>query len=99
MKQIKVAGQTIKILFKDDMESLGEYHGARREIWLKAVLREKDSDKLKSVLLHELMHAVFEITGLSWSAFKSDEELEEGIVRGLEHALYPILKDIVEFNE
>lgn len=63
----------------------GETHGHERKIYLKAGLSDEERE---STLLHEVIHAVFHITG--WTDKLESEE--EGLVMALEHGLAPLFK-------
>ena len=84
-KKIKVLGQTIKIVVKD-MEDLGEFDRSKLTISLS---RSQTPDEMASSLLHEILHAVFFISGHS---FIIEDNHEEALVRVLETGLYEHIK-------
>lgn len=51
---------------------------------------------IRSTLLHEVMHAVLDITGHSHRFRENDEE---AIVYALENGIYPLLKKITEYTK
>jgi len=63
-KQITVAGQKIKIVRGELDDCYGTYDHDRRKITLDHKLSNGD---ILGTLRHELMHAAFDISGLSFS--------------------------------
>ena len=78
---------------KDDM---GETIGNERQIKIRAKLT---GEKLKATLLHEVIHAILHVSGMTEILTKYDEDgkLEEGLVVALEHGLTPIV-DLTDGN-
>lgn len=86
-RSVTVCGHKLKVkvvpyLEDDSQELLGAFNGETKTIYL---LRGCD---WKSVLLHEICHAVLYFTGATEGLTYSKEE---GIVLALEHNLGPLL--------
>lgn len=94
MESIMVLGRRIEIHYVDDEalapEELGDF---RLHLGVIRVRRSLPPDKLASVLLHEILHAVLGVAG--WSASLTDD-VEEGIVSALEHGLIDHIDIYVE---
>lgn len=87
-KKVIVLGTEFKVEYIDDLPcgQYGECQGWERKIKLSSKMSKKDMD---ASLMHEIIHAIFHVTG--WSEKLGSEE-EEGIVRALEHGLGPLYK-------
>lgn len=91
-KKISILGQTFKIETVENMkdtdgsELLGLMTGHQRSIKLSSNLTDANRDE---VLLHEIIHAVLYISGVS-NLLK--DNIEESIVVALEHGLNGIYK-------
>lgn len=88
---VTICGTPIKIHYKSDMENNdGEFLPEENEIRI-CTEAKRDADQ---VLLHELIHAIFEHTGYSAQldqASGGNMALEEGIVSSLEQHLYKLV--------
>lgn len=74
---------TIKIV---DQEEWGNFHGDAKEITIstRAVLE----GVFLPTLLHELLHAAFFVSGITWAL---DSNMEEAVVRCLENIYFPAI--------
>jgi hypothetical protein len=88
-----VLGKRIKLEYIDDVQAAedgisGDFRSDPLKIRIKSGLSEKEQ---KATLLHEIVHAIFFITGHS---FELQDNTEEALVRAIEHGL----ADIVELK-
>ena len=85
--EIPVLGHTFTIEESTTLSEgvYGETLGHERKIHIRAGLSDEDRH---STIIHEIIHAVFHITG--WTD-KLDAE-EEGLVMALEHGLSPLVQ-------
>jgi len=86
IKTVKILGKKIKIEVSKGMDDHGDFNSAKHLIRLNG--RDSKSEREKT-LFHELIHASLFIGGINELL---TEELEEAIVRNIEHGIFPILK-------
>jgi hypothetical protein len=88
-KFVKVSGHKVDIVFTDreKLKADGLLYYRDNSIH---IAKEQCQSQQASALLHEVLHAVFYISGLS-SEFRS--QTEEKIVRALEPFLFQLLRD------
>ena len=82
-KQIQVGGLRVKINIVENLEEYGNFSLDDLTI----TLRNGDIKVMLDTLRHELMHAAFAIGGIGHC--KPFEEVEEGVVRCLDHIFFP----------
>ena len=80
-ESIVILGKTVEIKIKKMDENLGEFCSEKMRITIDP---KQSNDEAAKTLLHEITHCILHITGLH---FLLTEDLEEAIVRALEHAL------------
>lgn len=85
-RQVSVGGFTIKVARRDltDIDCYGQYDEKAHRIVICSTLSDKDAFE---TFTHELVHAVFDISGVS-HGFPG--EFEEIIVRCLDNLFFPI---------
>lgn len=93
---VSVGYQEIKILAVDFLDGTGVYLGDSSEIRIK-----DGAEPIERVntMLHELLHAVFNVYGLR-AAIKNDEDTEEHLVNALGNGLTEIFlrnKDLLKW--
>ena len=87
-KYVDVLGERIKIR----VEPLDDNHGQfDREKMIITIDEDQTLDEIYSAYLHEVLHAAFWISGLS---FLLGDKLEEAIVRMLERVLIKVITKI-----
>ena len=83
-KSVIVGGQRIRIDVSTSIEDWGQYNHDTKVITISHRALEKAS-LLRSTLRHELMHAAFSISGVSYcKGFQ-----EEAVVRCMEEVFFP----------
>lgn len=82
-KQVTIGGRVITVVV-EDIEDWGQYRPDDRVIALSRKAVSKSSS-LRETLRHEMLHAAFDISGVSY--LKSFEE--EAIVRCVDHIFHP----------
>jgi hypothetical protein len=82
-KQIQVGGLRVKINIIENLEDFGNF--SLDDLTIN--LRKGDIKVMLDTLRHELMHAAFAIGGIGHC--KPFEEVEEGVVRCLDHLFFP----------
>lgn len=61
------------------------------------MLNKKDTlANKRATLFHELCHAALHVGGVS---FVLTDEVEEAVVRAIEHGVYPLIEQIVNYKE
>ena len=79
-----MAGHSIKVVVQDlDGGPYGSWHCEKKLITLDSGLRGKD---LVETLRHELLHACFDLSGLSFA--KGFDQLDESVIRALESLFF-----------
>jgi hypothetical protein len=82
-KSIQVGGLRVKINIIENLEDFGNF--SLDDLTIN--LRKGDIKVMTDTLRHELMHAAFAIGGIAHC--KPFEEVEEGVVRCLDHIFFP----------
>ena len=82
-KYIQIGGLRVKIVIVENLEEYGNFSLDDLTI----TLRNGDIKVMLDTLRHELMHAAFAIGGIGHC--KPFEEVEEGVVRCLDHLFFP----------
>jgi hypothetical protein len=82
-KHIQVGGLRVKINIVENLEEYGNFSLDDLTI----TLRNGDIKVMLDTLRHELMHAAFAIGGIAHC--KPFDEVEEGVVRCLDHIFFP----------
>lgn len=82
-KHIHVGGLRVKIVIAENIEEFGSFSLDDLQI----TLRKGDIKVMLDTLRHEMMHAAFAIGGIGHC--KPFEEVEEGVVRCLDHLFFP----------
>jgi len=82
-KHIQVGGLRVKINIVENLEEYGNFSLDDLTI----TLRNGDTKVMLDTLRHEMMHAAFAIGGIGHC--KPFEEVEEGVVRCLDHIFFP----------
>lgn len=83
-KHISIGGLRVKIVVVDNLEEYGNF--SLDDLTIN--LRKSDIKEMEATLRHELMHAAFAIGGIGHC--KPFEEVEEGVVRCLDHLFFPV---------
>lgn len=83
-KQVTIGGRVISVRVDPELEDWGQYRADDREIVMSRKAVSKASS-LRETLRHEMLHACFDIAGISY--LKSFEE--ETIVRCVDHIFHP----------
>ena len=79
-----MAGHSIKVVVQDlDGDPYGSWHCEKKLITLDSGLRGKD---LVETLRHELLHACFDLSGLSFA--KGFDQLDVSVLRALESLFF-----------
>lgn len=87
-KSIQVGGLRVKIAIVENIEEYGNF--SLDDLTIR--IRKGDIKVMKDTLRHELMHAAFSIGGIAHCA--PFEEVEEGVVRCLDHIFFPAWQKI-----
>ncbi len=87
-KHIQVGGLRVKINIIENLEDFGNF--SLDDLTIN--LRKGDIKVMLDTLRHELMHAAFAIGGIAHC--KPFEEVEEGVVRCLDHLFFPAWKKL-----
>jgi len=82
-KSIQLGGLKVKIIIAENIEEYGNFSLDDLTI----TLRNGDTKVMLDTLRHEMMHAAFAIGGIGHC--KPFEEVEEGVVRCLDHLFFP----------
>ena len=83
-KTVRMAGHTLKVVVRDlDGDPYGQWSCDKKTITLDSSLRGKD---LVETLRHELLHACFDLSGLSFA--RGFDHLDESIIRALESLFF-----------
>lgn len=82
-KSIQIGGLRVKIVIAENIEEFGSFSLDDLQI----TLRKGDIKVMLDTLRHEMMHAAFAIGGIGHC--KPFEEVEEGVVRCLDHLFFP----------
>ena len=82
-KSIQIGGLKVKIIIAENIEEYGNFSLDDLTI----TLRNGDTKVMLDTLRHEMMHAAFAIGGIGHC--KPFEEVEEGVVRCLDHLFFP----------
>jgi len=82
-KSISIGGLKVKIVISENIEEYGNFSLDDLTI----TLRNGDNKVMLDTLRHEMMHAAFAIGGIGHC--KPFEEVEEGVVRCLDHLFFP----------
>ena len=85
---MKILGHEIPVVRKELKDTWGLMEEIGCGEYQITVRKSATPDESKKILLHETMHAILAISGISSTL---SEEMEELIVTSLEHGLYPIL--------
>lgn len=91
-KKLKIGAFTIPVKFEEELELDG---AACNGIWCSRELEIKLDPALSeqhraATLLHEILHAIFWTSGLTWAL---EETCEETVVTALSYGLYQVIKD------
>ncbi len=89
LKSVTIAGQLVKIKRIELEESYGQYVHDRRTIYLNAHLPEKE---ILSTLRHEMLHASFHISGISFC----ENFEEEACIRCIDEVFFPAYERILK---
>jgi hypothetical protein len=82
-KHIQIGGLRVKIAIVENLEDFGSFSLDDLTI----SLRKGHIKEMTDTLRHEMMHAAFAIGGIAHC--KPFEEVEEGVVRCLDHLFFP----------
>lgn len=88
-KQVTIGGQKIKIAWGELDDCYGTYDHERRKITLDKKL---SNGEVLSTLRHELMHASFDVSGLSFC----ESWEEEAVVRCMEQVFFPAYERVIK---
>lgn len=99
-KQLHLLGVALDVTWDtasmpaDSKEDYGESLPEDRRVHIN-LPRHKTSEAAERTLFHELMHCVLALTGQDQHL---DEKTEEGVIRALEHGMYPAICELVELG-
>ena len=82
-KHIQIGGLRVKITIVENLEDFGSFSLDDLTI----ALRKGNTKDMVDTLRHEMMHAAFAIGSIGHC--KPFEEVEEGVVRCLDHLFFP----------
>ena len=82
-KSINIGGLKVKLTIVENLEDFGSFSLDDLTI----ALRKWNTKDMVDTLRHEMMHAAFAIGGIGHC--KPFEEVEEGVVRCLDHLFFP----------
>jgi hypothetical protein len=82
-KSINIGGLRVKITIVENLEDFGSFSLDDLTI----AIRKGNTKDMVDTLRHEMMHAAFAIGGIGHC--KPFEEVEEGVVRCLDHLFFP----------
>lgn len=82
-KNISIGGLRVKITIVENLEDFGSFSLDDLTI----AIRKGHTKDMVDTLRHEMMHAAFAIGGIGHC--KPFEEVEEGVVRCLDHLFFP----------
>ena len=89
-KSIQIGGLKVKIVIAENIEEYGNFSLDDLTI----TLRNGDIKVMLDTLRHEMMHAAFAIGGIGHC--KPFEEVEEGVVRCLDHLFFPSWNRLIQ---
>jgi len=92
-KHIHIGGLRVKIVIVENLEDFGSFSLDDLTI----SLRKGDIKEMTDTLRHEMMHAAFAIGGIAHC--KPFEEVEEGVVRCLDHLFFPAWKKLQQTKQ
>lgn len=84
-KTLRILGQKVRVTYHLELPD-GDLGGFDEQTMTISVVED---DNWKSHLLHELLHAVIFVSGISEML---SQDLEESLVRALEHGLRPFME-------
>jgi hypothetical protein len=84
-KKIKILGKEIKIVEEEGMEDCGEFFLIARTIKIK---KEMPDEMKLETFLHEIVHAILGVSGISDTLDSWGDSIEEGIVTAIENGLH-----------
>ena len=82
-KSINIGGLKVKLTIVENLEDFGSFSLDDLTI----AIRKGNTKDMVDTLRHEMMHAAFAIGGIGHC--KPFEEVEEGVVRCLDHLFFP----------
>ena len=82
-KHISIGGLKVKLTIVENLEDFGSFSLDDLTI----AIRKGNTKDMVDTLRHEMMHAAFAIGGIGHC--KPFEEVEEGVVRCLDHLFFP----------
>ena len=88
ISSVTVGGTRIAIKIVDQ-EEWGNFHGDAKEITIST--RAVIEGVFLPTLLHELLHAAFFVSGITWAL---DSNMEEAVVRCVENIYFPALASV-----
>ena len=91
--KIEIAGIEFQIIYKT-MKDYGELDFEDRKIFISNELK---GEALFDTIMHEALHAVLAMSGLSYIIEDAHDELEEAIVRSADNMFFSLFKK--SFNE
>lgn len=84
---MEILGEWIKIK-KEDLDGLhGYFHEDKKMIGISDKLDVDQDEKFKTIL-HEIIHGILQRSGIK---YQLGSEIEESIVRAIEHGLSPLV--------
>ena len=92
-KSVMIGGQRVSISVEENLAEYGQFCLDN----LKITLRKADLQTMELTLRHEMIHAAFAISGLSYS--KSFDDIEESVVRCLENTFFPAWTKLTSKNK
>lgn len=90
-KNVQVMGHEFKIQLVPNLEDAGETDLHTRTISIRS---ELSLEEQWLTLFHELCHAALGTGGVAYAL--NNEGLEEGVVRALEHGVWPVLPLLIQ---
>ena len=87
-KKLSILGKDVEIEVKAMEDNMGEFRADTMKILIDPASHKSQKD-IDSTIIHECYHVVLHITGLK---FLLSPELEEGLVRALEHGMETVIE-------
>jgi len=89
LKKVKIGAHIYEVIYRDDMddEDMGVCRPRKLKLFVDDTVAQSQKEE---TFFHEVMHAIFNQTGLDKPL---EDEKEEQMVQILGHAIYQVLKD------
>ena len=88
ISRVTIGGTRISVKIVEQ-EDWGNFHGDSKEITIST--RAVSEGLFMHTLMHEMLHAAFFISGISWAM---EPNLEEAVVRAIENIYFPAVAKV-----